>query len=486
VPTTIKLRRGTAAQWTTADPVLAAGEPGHETDTGKHKIGDGSKTWSQLEYFLPESALSATIATAQEPVKEELRAVQSSPDYFTTTRPIVTFVTDDGDSVFFDIMGTIATEKNIEVSVAAVAGYTSGQVTVPGRTFMDWDDLRTVKAAGHDVLNHGYAHLVTYDAGVTTAALDADYALSVEMFADNLPEAPEAQQVLVYSGGLGATEVAKKGIARKHFDYAVTTSAPIGASSGNREPVDQFGVYRFNLDTGTEAAAKAAIDSAVALGTWLVFMVHDEQLDTTGGGRAAQMTKVRNVIDYAVAQGVPIMKFTDAEKIKGNAISIGEYTDQGRSTVISRRGARRHTGAQGSWTPRLYGSTTPGVHTYTQQKGYYQVTGGMVTVKASISITAANLDAAMAGNLRIDGLPAAFMPNTLDVAAVAPCNYNIFNLGTNYTTVWAKSGGAYLNLLRGGNNVAEAFLGSAQVVAGQTLNLAFVMTYMLSGDPAWV
>lgn len=46
----ILFRRGTAVDWTTADPVLGSGEPGFETDTGKFKIGDGSNTWSVLQY----------------------------------------------------------------------------------------------------------------------------------------------------------------------------------------------------------------------------------------------------------------------------------------------------------------------------------------------------------------------------------------------------------------------------------------------------
>lgn len=48
--TTIAFRQGTAAQWTTANPVLASGEPGFETDTNKQKIGDGTSTWSALPY----------------------------------------------------------------------------------------------------------------------------------------------------------------------------------------------------------------------------------------------------------------------------------------------------------------------------------------------------------------------------------------------------------------------------------------------------
>jgi hypothetical protein len=47
---TIKLRRGTASQWTANNPTLAAGEVGTETDTGKLKIGNGSTAWNSLGY----------------------------------------------------------------------------------------------------------------------------------------------------------------------------------------------------------------------------------------------------------------------------------------------------------------------------------------------------------------------------------------------------------------------------------------------------
>lgn len=57
----IQLRRDTAANWTSANPVLAEGELGFETDTLLYKIGDGSTAWASLTYaaFAPE--LSAAI-----------------------------------------------------------------------------------------------------------------------------------------------------------------------------------------------------------------------------------------------------------------------------------------------------------------------------------------------------------------------------------------------------------------------------------------
>ena len=48
----IQLRRGKAAFWTDANPVLHPGEPGFETDTEKLKIGDGVTHWRELEYFV--------------------------------------------------------------------------------------------------------------------------------------------------------------------------------------------------------------------------------------------------------------------------------------------------------------------------------------------------------------------------------------------------------------------------------------------------
>jgi hypothetical protein len=50
VVTQIQVRRGTAAQWTSTNPTLAAGEWGYETDTGKVKIGNGSTAWTSLGY----------------------------------------------------------------------------------------------------------------------------------------------------------------------------------------------------------------------------------------------------------------------------------------------------------------------------------------------------------------------------------------------------------------------------------------------------
>jgi hypothetical protein len=56
---TIQHRRKTAANWTSADPVLAAGQIGIETDENpaKMKVGDGSTAWSGLGYIAGTAAV---------------------------------------------------------------------------------------------------------------------------------------------------------------------------------------------------------------------------------------------------------------------------------------------------------------------------------------------------------------------------------------------------------------------------------------------
>jgi len=62
----IQIRRDTAANWTTVNPVLADGEIGLEKDTGYWKVGDGSTAWGSLQYVGvgPAGASAYEIAVA--------------------------------------------------------------------------------------------------------------------------------------------------------------------------------------------------------------------------------------------------------------------------------------------------------------------------------------------------------------------------------------------------------------------------------------
>ena len=59
IQTTLQFKRGKAEAWERNNPILAAGEPGFELDTGKLKIGDGSTKWKELRYQNETYKLSA-------------------------------------------------------------------------------------------------------------------------------------------------------------------------------------------------------------------------------------------------------------------------------------------------------------------------------------------------------------------------------------------------------------------------------------------
>jgi hypothetical protein len=73
MPVQIQIRHGDAAAWLSADPTLALGEIGAETDTGLFKVGDGATAWSALAYSIgaaggtPAVVLGTTAAAGSAP-----------------------------------------------------------------------------------------------------------------------------------------------------------------------------------------------------------------------------------------------------------------------------------------------------------------------------------------------------------------------------------------------------------------------------------
>lgn len=59
-----QFRRGSAAEWTTINPVLRAGETGIVLDTQRFKIGNGLTHWVDLPYFDNHDLVLQMIADA--------------------------------------------------------------------------------------------------------------------------------------------------------------------------------------------------------------------------------------------------------------------------------------------------------------------------------------------------------------------------------------------------------------------------------------
>ena len=155
--TRMQQRRGTAAQWTAADPVLGAGEIGFETDTGKIKMGDVTSSWTELYYFLDSNDLDlggslddyvpltqkganngvATLDSAGKvPLAQLGNIIDGAPDALNTLNEIAAAISDDPD--FYTTVTTVA--NDLATLETTVSGVQSSLTTAEG----DIDNLQTL------------------------------------------------------------------------------------------------------------------------------------------------------------------------------------------------------------------------------------------------------------------------------------------------------------------------------------------------------
>lgn len=94
----IRHRRDTAANWTSVNPILDAGEIGVETDTLKSKVGNGSTAWTSLAYIAAGNSDTTTLATTTSKVRTWDATHASTTDravFVSATAPSTGMVTGD-------------------------------------------------------------------------------------------------------------------------------------------------------------------------------------------------------------------------------------------------------------------------------------------------------------------------------------------------------------------------------------------------------
>ena len=121
--TRMQQRRGTAQQWTDANPRLAAGEVGFETDTGKFKIGDDVNFWDDLAYFVNADDLAGELgdyATEAYVGQAISSLVDGAPNLLNTLNELAAAI---GDDASFTTTIFNATEQAKEDALAEAQTY---------------------------------------------------------------------------------------------------------------------------------------------------------------------------------------------------------------------------------------------------------------------------------------------------------------------------------------------------------------------------
>ena len=252
---TIQLRRDTAANWTSQDPTLSAGEIGVETDTLRGKIGDGVTAWTSLGYSM---GLIGTDVQAQD---AELAAIAG--------------LTSAADRVpYFTGSGT-ASLATFTAAGRAIAGLTSAADRVPYFTGSGTASLATFTAAGRALIDDAdaTAQRATLGIGPITnknIVLNGDFQVWPEgaSFTGPTNNTYTAAQWVWEQSGTGVVDVAQ-----------ITTSLPTVAQAGR-------------LITSALQVDVTTADATIAAGDYYIIS-----------------TRIEGYVYYSIAQRAMVVSF---------------------------------------------------------------------------------------------------------------------------------------------------------------------------------
>ena len=175
----IQIRRDTAANWTSVNPILAQGELGVETDTDKFKVGDGVTAWNSLDYLI-DPATYVTLTGTQ-----------------TLTNKTIAFA----DNTLTDVVGLTATQTLTNKTL------TSPQLDTPTATGLK--ETRVAIPASDIDLSAGNYFTRTISGATTLTVSNTASSGSVSAFVLDLTNGGSATVTffsgVVFAGGVAPT-----------------------------------------------------------------------------------------------------------------------------------------------------------------------------------------------------------------------------------------------------------------------------------------
>jgi hypothetical protein len=329
----IQLRRDTAANWTSTNPVLRAGEFGIETDTLKFKIGNGSSTWTQITTYanvtssglttsLGDYILSSNQGTPGGPaelnssgdllVPENSIILWDDADYTYQTTVSATQPTANRTITLPDATGTVALAEN----VAALSGATfTGNISVPtaitfeGATANDFETTIQVTDPTADrtitIPDVGGTFVTTGDTGSVTNTM-----LAGSIANDKL------------AGSIANDKLSNSAITINGTSTSLGGTRTLGTDDVSEGTTNKY---------FTDERAQDAIATAIAAGTHTnITITYDDSTNkfTFVGANTYSDENAQDAIGNAVGTG---LSYNDTT----GAISVDTATIQARVTDVS-------------------------------------------------------------------------------------------------------------------------------------------------------
>jgi len=328
--TRMQQRRGTSTQWTTGNPIMAAGEIGFETDTGKFKVGNGSSAWSALKYFKDADAVMASIIDTApgtlDTLNEIAAAINNDPQYFTHTAQSIagsinehnvsTNIHGITNTALLATLTNVATAKSEAISssnttsATALASHETDSTNVHG--IADTSALATKTYADGQVGTH--AAVTTNVHGIIDTAN-----LATKTYADSAVSTHEADTTNVH--GIPNTA-----------DLATKTYADSAVSTHEADTTAVHGIADTSL-LATKTYADSAVSTHQADQTNVHGIADTSLLATT----SYVDTSVGNsVVDQSLLAGVGIDWNVVSEKFDiDSTVATKTYADTAVSTAVT-------------------------------------------------------------------------------------------------------------------------------------------------------
>lgn len=243
-------------------------------------------------------------------------------------KPLITIIDDDGDVHFkYDLLPFID-EMKVPIASAVTTTRIADAEAGTNTRWMTWGDVKTCALGGAEIVCHMYAHETSTEiANMTTEELAHRLQMAKQYMKSNGVDS----KTLVYS--YGASGEAKKKMetaAEQVFDCGfIASGVNVFEGEPNHCTYDRYWLNRYRIDYEIDYDVddlKAIVNDIVKNGGWAVLMIHTsgnwrklvvdgqitEDVDTDGthantAGKLLYMPALRTFIQYAIANGVPIV-----------------------------------------------------------------------------------------------------------------------------------------------------------------------------------
>jgi len=236
--------------------------------------------------------------------------------------PIITFLDDDIHAKVHQYLLPISIAKNVPFSCAVIPGWIDENKV----GYMTETQLRDVYDSGYfEMLGHSYSHNPNLLIYTTEEELEYQIGEGTKGWLES-----RGYEVNGFVYPQGESDGRIRRITKEHYDFAFG-----GLGINHNKVLDTMNINRIafgsftdtnptvngNSEKNTLEYYKACVDYAVSNNAWLTFMLH------VGVQNVTEFPVLEELIDYIKILNVEILNPTDAHKIHGNKVFMGDVRD---------------------------------------------------------------------------------------------------------------------------------------------------------------